>query len=257
MKNALAAGLAIALLAATPVPTAMPDPNDATVTKQLWPLVGKSAAALTILPIGGTEQPLATAGKPTVVIAFASWCFACIDEMPRNVADYAKYKDRVSFVWLDFDDAPASGDKVVAKYAIPAPVVRDGGRTAAMPAPSPNPGATPPPILGLPGVSPKDLPEIVAGLAKALPPEKLAMLKDVATHCAGITDAACIAYAASKGIVIGGKPSTGAGDDFGLPLTYVIDARGIVVKRIVGYDTGHDDLAAALAKLGVKPASSR
>jgi thiol-disulfide isomerase/thioredoxin len=240
----LAASAALAgLLAATP---ANPAPD---TLAQLSTLAGKPATGLTFTPIGGTPVPLVASGKPTVVIAFASWCFACMDEMPRNVTDYAKYRDRVNFVGIDYMDGENSGNATIAKFAVPFPVAREGTVLAPPPAGTHAPGQI---VMGLPGVTPKLLPKIVASLKSALPPQKYAVLADVVAQCASLSDDACIAYAASKGVTMGGPmptPEPASSTDVGLPTTFVLDANGVVVEKLQGYNITIDDLAVALDKL--------
>jgi aminopeptidase N len=213
---------------------------------RLSALTGKPATAVTFVPIGGAPVPLVTPGKPTVVIVFASWCFACMDEMPRNLANYAKYKDRVNFLGIDYQDGEKSGAAVIAKYAIPFPIERDGMITD-RPA-----GAPEPFVMEFPGTTPKTLPGTVAMLKSSLPPEKNAVLADIVAHCASLPDADCIAYAKAKGLTIGGpiaSPAPADSTDVSLPTTFVLDANGVVVKKLQGYAANFDDLAAALDRL--------
>jgi thiol-disulfide isomerase/thioredoxin len=247
MIDRLARPLAVAvavlgLLAVTPA--AAPD----TLTR-LSTLAGKPATALSFTPIGGVPGPLVTAGKPTVVIAFASWCFACIDEMPRNLTDYAKYKDRVNFVGIDYMDGETAGNATIAKFAIPFPVAREGKVLAPVPGATTAPNQ---PTFGLPGITPKELPKLLPQLQSALPADKYAAIADVAAHCASLSDSACISYAASQHVTIGGAlptPEPASSTDVGLPTTFVLDAKGVVVKKLEGYDISNDDLAATLDKL--------
>jgi thiol-disulfide isomerase/thioredoxin len=239
----VAAAAVLGLLAATP---AGPASN---TLAALSTLAGKPAFGLTFTPIGGPPVPLVTPGKPTVVIAFASWCFACMDEMPRNVADYAKYKDRVNFVGIDYKDGERSGKATIEKFAIPFPIAREG--QAATPAPA-GTDVSDHETLGLPGVTPKQLPPMLPSLKAVLPPDKYAAVAGVAARCASLSDSACIAYAASKGVAIGGAPSTpkpASSTDVALPTTFVLDAHGVVVRKLEGYNPGNDDLAATLDKL--------
>jgi thiol-disulfide isomerase/thioredoxin len=238
-----AAAAVLGLLAAAP---AGPAPDTLTLLSTLG---GKPATGLTFTPIGGAPVPLVTLGKPTVVIAFASWCFACIDEMPRNLADYAKYKDRVNFVGIDYKDGERSGNATIEKFAVPFPIAREGTALAPAPTGTHEPGRS---TMGLPGVTPKELPQIAASLKTALPPEKYAVVADAVAHCAALSDDACIAYAASKGLTIGGAlptPKPASSTDVGLPTTFVLDANGVVVTKLEGYNVSIDDLAAALDKL--------
>jgi len=157
--RALALATALALLAAAP------DSAATGALAQLSHLAGKPATGLTFSPIGATPQPLAVLGKPTVVIAFASWCFACMDEMPRNLADYAKYKDRVTFLGIDYLDGDRGSRATIEKYAIPFPIERDG---TANPPPAGAAQAKSIFMMALPGVTPKELPGMANTLKSVL-----------------------------------------------------------------------------------------
>ncbi|HTX59861.1 MAG TPA: redoxin domain-containing protein [Verrucomicrobiae bacterium] len=239
---------ALLFLAATPAATSATDPSAFRV--------GASAIAFTFVPIGGAPEPLVSPGKPTVVVAFASWCQGCLDEMPRLLADYAAFKDRVRFLGIDYLDNAKAGDATVAKYGIAYPVerVREAGGV-----PSPEPSANAAPAsLTMHGVTPKMLPAVLPELKKALSASQYAAVADVAARCAALSDAACRSYAASKGIELDGGPvalrltTLATGATISLPMLYVIDANGKIVDAIEGYDTGTDQLRSALAKLGIR-----
>jgi thiol-disulfide isomerase/thioredoxin len=185
------------------------------------------------------------------VIAFASWCVACIDEMPRTMADYAKYKDRVNFLGIDYMDARDAGDATIKKFAIAFPVAREGA-PAAEAASSPASAESMRHVFALPGVTPKQLPGLLPELKGALSPDDYAKIAAVAAQCASLSDAACVAYAATKDVTIGGPaptPAPASPTDVSLPTTFVLDANGVVVKKLEGYDTTTDDLAPLLDKL--------
>jgi thiol-disulfide isomerase/thioredoxin len=221
------------LLGATP---AAPSP-----LAQIVP--GKPATALTFGPIGGTLRPMVVPGKPTIVIAFASWCSACFSEMERNLQDYARYKGRVTFLGIDYVDSASGGDAMIAKFAIPFPVERlDLDEPAA--------------VLQLHGVTPATLDAILPSLQSQMPALYPA-LADIDARCAGLSEAACIAYARSKGVGLDASghlvaPPANASAYVSLPITYVIAANGTVLVRVEGYDAGNDPIPSALAKLGIR-----
>jgi thiol-disulfide isomerase/thioredoxin len=220
-------------------------------------VVGKPATALTFAPIGGTLRPMVVPGKPTIVIAFASWCSACFSEMKRNLKDYARYKDRVTFLGVDYVDNAGLGDAMIAKFAIPFPVERLGlDESSGAPAGAADSNADP---IFLHGVTPETLDVILPSLQSQMP-ALYPTLVDIDAHCAGISEAACLAYAHSKGVGLDAAghlvapPKTvlaNASAYLSLPATYVIAANGTVVTRVEGYDAGKDPIPPALAKLGI------
>jgi hypothetical protein len=153
-------------------------------------------------------------------------------------------------------DGDRGSAATIEKYAIPFPIERDG---TANPPPTGAAQAKAIFMMALPGVTPKELPGMANTLKSMLPPEKYAVIADVVAHCATLSDDACTAYAKSQGLTIGGPVETPdpAGDaQVSLPATFVLDANGVVVKRLVGYDVSHDDLAAELDKLLGAPAAA-
>jgi thiol-disulfide isomerase/thioredoxin len=242
---AVAAALAC-LLGATPVST----PSG---LRQIT--VGKPATQLTFAPIGGTLGPMVVPGKPTIVIVFASWCSACVDEMPRNVKDYARFKDRVNFLGIDYVDSANGGDAMIAKFAIPFPVERLGLEVSAVkPAPAKGSGVDP---IQLHGVTPTTIALILPSIQSQMP-ALYPTLTDIAARCAKLSESECLAYAHSKGVSLDpdghlvAPPKTPAGATVSLPVTFVIAGNGTVVRRIEGYDSGIDSIAAALADIGIR-----
>ncbi|HTZ55880.1 MAG TPA: TlpA disulfide reductase family protein [Candidatus Acidoferrum sp.] len=209
----------------------------------------------------GTPSTLTSNGKPTIVVMFASWCVGCIEEFPTLLRDYDRFKDRVNFIGLDYLDSSVAGGAMVNKYQLPFTVFSS----------HPNADAPPPAQEGeqpkrfslhLQGMPPSGLAQIIPGLEKQLPPEDIAIVKDVANACSHLDDASCRAYALAHGIDFGpapnGMPSPRAAETAGtenyltLPHLFVIDARGIVRADIEGYTRGQDDIARELSKLGIR-----
>jgi thiol-disulfide isomerase/thioredoxin len=248
VRNTLAGAAAMAaLLAATPASGSLP--SDPTL---LLGLKGKSAAGLTFLPLDGAMQPLAQPGKPTVVIAFASWCVACIDEMPQTLADYAAYKDRVNFVGIDYTESAKTAREMVAKYRIPFPV--EAFETAA---PAASPAGSDPQqahTFDLPAsMTQKDIEQLKNQLPDDTYQKILAVFKARST----MSPSDFSAYETRMGIFFL-DPKTmasemaGSNKTMALPHAFVIDARGNVATIVEGYSPTVDRIALALIKLGLK-----
>lgn len=215
---------------------------------------GKSAAALTFVPLDGTVPvPLAAPGKPTVVVAFASWCVACMQEMPRTVADAKTYGGRVAFVGIDYGESPSVARSLVAKFAIPFPVEAfQGGSAQALAGAAASQGET----LELP--LPKTPAELEA-IVKALPAEFATKVRDVYAARATMSPSEFAAYETKTGVFFktpeeiaadAAKTAAEAPATLDLPHTFLIDKNGKVVTILEGYNTTTDDLVAAMRKLG-------
>ncbi len=209
----------------------------------------------------GKPSTLTSNGKPTIVVMFASWCVGCIEEFPTLLRDYDRFKDRVNFIGIDYLDSSVAGGAMVNRYQLPFTVFSS----------HPNADA-PPPIhegeqpkgfsMHLNGMPPSQLPRIIPGLAKQLPPEDVAILKDVANACSHLDDASCRSYALAHGVDFGPAPSgspsarpaatAGTENYLTLPHLFVIDAHGIVRADVEGYTRGRDDIAGELSKLGIR-----
>jgi thiol-disulfide isomerase/thioredoxin len=249
IRIAFAAAAALGLLGATPA--SAPSPLAQIV-------VGRPATALTFAPIGGALQPMIVSGKPTVVIAFASWCSACYAEMERNLKDYARYKGRVTFLGVDYVDSARLGDAMIAKFAIPFPVERLGLDESSGPPPGVADSNADPIVLH--GVTPETLDAVLPSLQSQMP-ALYPTLADIDAHCAGLSASACLAYAHSKGVGLDtaghlvAPPKTAkanANAYVSLPVTYVIAANGTVLTRTQGYDAANDPIPSALARLGIQ-----
>ncbi len=249
----LAALLALTLLAADPVSA----PSDPTL---LLALRGKSAAALTFVPFDGPPQPLVQPGKPTVVIAFASWCEPCIQELPRVLADYARFKDRVNFAGIDFLDAEQAGRSVVARYAIPFPVEHFGDESMGQSVTIDALQATEARCRCVPSqktaFTATELDTILPLLKRALFPETFARLVPVLKRGVDVTPRELTALAAEHGVAITvgiGKITTSPVDNpLALPHAFIIDDRGIVRNEVIGYSQSVDPIADALITLGIR-----
>lgn len=239
---AFAALLAVSLAAAPP-------PSNPV---ELLSLLGKPATNLTFAPLDGAPRPLVASGRPTVVIAFASWCVACIQEMPRTIADYAKYRDRVTFLGIDYTETPAVAKKMVAQYAIPFPVESYATTGDAEPrAPSSQERFT---------ISSAMSEAQVRGLENALPADLYGKVIAVYRARSTMTPTDFAGYEKQMGVYFE-DPKTIAAEvaaaktgnpTLDLPHAFVIDANGIVAAALEGYTPSVDRIALALLKLGIK-----
>jgi thiol-disulfide isomerase/thioredoxin len=78
------------------------------------------------------DPPRAT-GRPTVVVVFASWCAACLQELPRDVDDYRRFHSEAEFLGIDYDDNPRGLDLVKKGYGIPFPIHTLQGKQMTLP----------------------------------------------------------------------------------------------------------------------------
>ncbi len=202
----------------------------------------------------------ASGGHPTVIVAFASWCIACMKEMPEVVADYAKFKDRVSFIGVDYLDNPKAGDDIVRKYGIPFPVVQARADANAPKPVDPNEKVE---KIMLHGVTPKMLPASVEAFARQMPADLAVTLRTVSAYCEKHDDSACMSFAKDHGVQLDTEPGVTTTErsqsstknnvpTLSLPHLFVTDGSGIVRESIEGYETDRDSIQAALGKLGIK-----
>jgi thiol-disulfide isomerase/thioredoxin len=246
IRKGLVSAACALLAAASPAPAA--PPSDPLV---LLGLVGKTASDLTFAPLDGPQQPLAAPGKPTVVIVYASWCAPCLQEMPRNLADYEKYKDRVNFIGIDYSEPPSVAKNNVAKYGIPFPVESYDVGSGAVAAKS---VAATPHTLVMPNSVTR---EQVLALQNVLPPDLFQKALTVFDARPRMSAAEFSAFEQKMGVQFEDPKQIAAEtakqpDTLTLPYTFVIDAHGVVVRAISGYDPDIDELAAELVKLGIK-----
>ncbi len=213
-----------------------------------------------------------TDGRPLAIVVFASWCVGCIDELPRELADYAKLKDRVDFLGVDYLDAPQAGAALVQRYHIPFPVVYARPQ-ASVPQPE-RPGASNADgadtvSIVLNGVTPAMLPVVVPKILPHLLPDGAATLRDVAAYCAQHDATTCVHYAASKHVVLASavlsatpmpvatQEPASSHEPIALPHLFIVDAAGIVRFAETGYNSGDDTLIDDLAKLGITAQQQR
>ncbi len=220
---------------------------------------------LSALQVGKPEIGLPpSAGRPLVVVAFASWCIGCVEELPQVVADYKHFKGRVDFLGVDYMDNPTAGRALVKRFDIPFPVVSDrrwNDAPAAVQPDSTDSHLT----IHLAGITPKTLPALVAQSDNKLPALIRPILSKVASYCKGHSDAQCLAYASAHHVLLSPghtvapqatfAPTRASGTTpsapLSLPHTFVIDGQGIVRADITGYYSSKNLIAEQLRKLGI------
>ncbi len=210
--------------------------------------LGKSAAHLTFQPIDGALRSFVTPGKPTVVVAFASWCAGCVEELPRTLHDYEQLKSRVSFLGVDYLDSPQRGRAFVQQHHIPFPVEQFAS------------DANAPTLATEPIVLPSKIsPRMLRGIAESLPVSSMVRVKAALAAKSHMTHAQFIAYENTHGIFLGDQPkhpwnppAPPSGSMLGLPDVFVIDASGVVRSENQGYSPQTDPIRAGLAKIGVR-----
>ena len=248
MRKLACAALATALLAVTPSdPATLPA------------LAGKSVAGVTFAPLDGTLGPLAKPGRPTVVIAFASWCAPCLAEMPRIIADYQRYKDRVDFVGIDYSESPAVARKLIAKYGIPFLVESYTTPESSGDAPMPAAPYTTPykHTLMLPDTMTREqLKNMQSILGDEFESRALAVYDARAVMTPNDFQAyetiVGVTYLPPKDLAKSVKAAAAANPNtLELPHAFVIDANGNLVTAIRGYNPDVDEIALALLKLGM------
>jgi peroxiredoxin len=65
---------------------------------------------------GGTLSLTASAGRPTVIVVFASWCDPCLEHLPAVVG--ASHGSSARFVGIDALESIAKAKAVVTKYKV-------------------------------------------------------------------------------------------------------------------------------------------
>lgn len=178
--------------------------------------------------------------------------------MPSVLADYAKYKHRVTFLGIDYGDNRTAGDAMIAKYGISFPVERSEPN---MDAPSPARGDEPLDHSStvIHGLTPKTLPIVLPLLKTKIPSAMYANLEEIAGRCRDLSEANCITYAKVHHVVLNTSASvnglssapTTSEESFVLPHLFIIDANGVLRSSIQGYEPGKDAIKSELAKLNV------
>jgi|SRR5580700_666989 thiol-disulfide isomerase/thioredoxin len=231
------ASIVATLLAATPSPPVMlSDP--ATIE------AGSSVRDFVFVPSGSTN-PIAVAGRPTVLVVFSSSCTDCMkQEIPKYLADYAKYHDRVNFLGIDYYEE--SRDSIVRPLHIPFPIEFFGSTTDLVYKGSSS--------YSINGATAKNFAQVVPLMKEHVPPETYAALQDVAKRCASMTQVDCDGAAANVNVYIDGTVHVPPGHQpVSLPLAFVIYPDGTVMAKISGSSPNYDLIPRELEKMGVTP----
>ncbi len=83
---------------------------------------------LAVLDGSGTRRLSDWRGTPIVVNLFASWCPACLSEMPRFERASHEYAGRVAVVGVDTKDSRATGLRLTRELGITYPLLADTDR---------------------------------------------------------------------------------------------------------------------------------
>ncbi|WP_051703862.1 TlpA disulfide reductase family protein [Glycomyces sp. NRRL B-16210] len=133
MKRALAASAAALLLALTACAEDAPPASEAAEGEPTWSV----ACASGTTPIEGVGEleldclgdeaatAVATAGKPLLVVLWASWCGPCQDEAPEVQAFYEAHGDQVDVLGVDTADTRAKGRWFAEDFGMTYPSVFD------------------------------------------------------------------------------------------------------------------------------------
>lgn len=68
-------------------------------------------------------------GKPLVVNLFASWCPACLTELPAFESVSRDYASRITVVGVDTRDSPSAGLSLARQLGVTYPLLRDTDRS--------------------------------------------------------------------------------------------------------------------------------
>ncbi|MGQ0826545.1 MAG: TlpA family protein disulfide reductase [Actinomycetota bacterium] len=78
---------------------------------------------------GGRASLADYRGKPVVANFFASWCTACLAELPRFEAIHQDHKDEVQFLGINLQDSDAAARNLIADTGITYDIARDPNGT--------------------------------------------------------------------------------------------------------------------------------
>jgi cytochrome c biogenesis protein CcmG, thiol:disulfide interchange protein DsbE len=123
------AGLALAGIACMAIPAAMRplDARGASVAR-----VGQPAPSFEVDSLDGNSLSSAFGGKPAFINVFASWCPPCRDEIPSIVKQSKAYAGRITFMFVDEQEAPSRVKAFANEVGMAPPVVGiDEGQFAA------------------------------------------------------------------------------------------------------------------------------
>ncbi len=212
--------------------------------------VGRPVRGFVFAPMRGSSDVLRQNGRPTVVVLFASWCGACVTEMPRIVTDAAAFGDAVNFIGIDYGDGLQSAEAFIAKNHILFPTELydpDGFQR------TPRANAL---VVHVPGG--RLTSDALEAFKESVPPQTYDALVQIAeaqqAHSPEITslESRLNVYVTDIG-ALPAEPS----NSLALPRAFVIDARGILREDVLGYDSRVDRVRSALDKLGLRAEAER
>lgn len=97
------------------------------------PLVGKPAPEFQLRSLAGEEVVLSElAGEPVVLNFWATWCQPCVAEHPVLVEFSRRYRERVRFVGVIYDDEAEDIRRFVERYESWGPNLEDPGSEVAI-----------------------------------------------------------------------------------------------------------------------------
>ena len=96
------------------------------------PLVGREAPTFALRQLqGGQTVGLKAAGKPTVLNFWATWCRPCVQEHGVLTAAAQRYKDKVRFLGIVYEDTPERIRSYLKRSGAAYPTLIDeAGKTA-------------------------------------------------------------------------------------------------------------------------------
>jgi thiol-disulfide isomerase/thioredoxin len=74
---------------------------------------------------GGRASLTDYEGKPVVANFFASWCTACLAELPQFEAVHQRYRNDVQFLGINLQDSAAAARRLIADTGITYDIARD------------------------------------------------------------------------------------------------------------------------------------
>ena len=85
------------------------------------PLVGQPFPTISGLNLNGEPAALGAEAlaRPLVVNVWASWCAACVDEHPAITQAAERFRDRVDFVGIDYQDSQTAGQRWLDRLGNP------------------------------------------------------------------------------------------------------------------------------------------
>ncbi len=89
-------------------------------------LEGQRAPSFAVLGLDGTTQGLAQlAGRPALVVFWASWCGPCMAEVPHLQAVRRAYGDRVAMLGVNMGEDPRQVQATVSARGLTWPIALD------------------------------------------------------------------------------------------------------------------------------------